>query len=175
MFESVVASAPVILLVAVRCFALIRTLPLFSSRTVQRIAKVALAGYMAYAVYPLVSLKDGPYAAYASYFTSGGGFTQEYIFALIGEGLIGIMIGFFVTIIFAAFSTAGQFFSFQMGFSASQVYDSMSEVENPLMGEYFNFLAMLVFLQNHLFNEIFLKGLVSSFKVLNVFSLINII
>lgn len=48
MLNSIVLQAPVYLLVAVRCFALLLTLPLFSMRTVPRMAKVALAGYMAF-------------------------------------------------------------------------------------------------------------------------------
>ena len=52
---------------------------------------------------------------------------------------------FFVSMIFAAFSTAGQFFAFQMGFSAASAFDSLSQVENPLMGQYFNFIGILVF------------------------------
>lgn len=173
MLETIVGNAPVFLLVAVRCFALIMTCPLFSSKRVPRFAKFALAGYMAYFIFPQVSLSSGTYAAYASYISTAGSFTQEYIFILIGEGLIGIIVGFYVTVIFSAFSTAGQFFAFQMGFSASQVYDSLSEVENPLMGEFFNFIAMLIFLQNHWFQRLFLGGLVTSFKSLNTFSIID--
>ena len=173
MLENLVDNAPVFLLVAVRCFALIMTLPLFSSRTVPRMAKAALAGYMAYFIFPLVSLAEGPYAAYSSGFSGRGKITQEYIFYLIGEGLIGFLIGFYINVIFAAFSTAGQFFAFQMGFSASQVFDAMSEVENPLLGEFFNFAAMLLFLQTQWCQNLFLYGLKSSYRVLNVFLMLE--
>ena len=173
MLETVVENAPVFFLVAARCVALIMVSPLFSSKRVPRFAKFALAGYMSYFIFPQVSLTAGPYAAYSSYVSSTGRFTQEYIFILIGEVLIGLIIGFYVSVIFSAFSTAGQFFAFQMGFSASQVYDSLSEVEDPLMGEFFNFIALLVFLQNHWFQRLFLGGLVSSFKSLNLFSIID--
>ncbi|MFA6936673.1 MAG: flagellar biosynthetic protein FliR [Treponema sp.] len=173
MLESIVRNAPVFLLVAVRCFALIMTLPLLSSRNIPRIAKVALAGYMAFIVFPQVSLSSGAYADYSKYITSEGSFNLDYIMLLLGEGMIGIIIGFYISIIFAAFSTAGQFFSFQMGFSASEVYDSMNQVENPLMGQYFNYIAMLVFLQNNWFQKLFLGGLVTSFKSLNAFSIVN--
>src|SRR5574344_424337 len=173
MLEQLVANAPIFLLVAVRCFAMIMTLQLFSSRTIPRIAKVALTAYMAYFIYPQVSLTSGPDAAYASFISPTGNFNLEYILLLLGEGIIGIIIGFYISIIFAAFSTAGQFFSFQMGFSASEVYDSMNQVENPLMGQYFNYIAMLVFLQNNWFQKLFLGGLVTSFKSLNAFSIVN--
>lgn len=173
MLEKIVADAPVFLLVAVRCFALIMTLPLLSTRTAPRVAKIALTGYMAFLIYPQVSLTSGPFAAYSAYISPDGSFNLSYIFLLLGEGMIGVIIGFYITIIFAAFSTAGQFFAFQMGFSASEVYDSLSQVENPLMGQYLNLVAMLVFLNNHWFQSLFLGGLVTSFKSLNAFAIVN--
>ncbi len=173
MLESVVASAPVFLLVAVRSFALIMTLPLFSSKNISRIAKVAIAGYMAYMIFPKISLEDGAYAAYKDFITTTGNFNADYIFLLIGETLIGIIIGFYISIIFAAFSTAGQFFAFQMGFAASEVYDSLSQVENPLMGQYLNLTAMLIFLQTNSFQIIFVDALSASFRSLNAFSIVN--
>lgn len=167
MIDNIAANAPVFLLAAVRCFALLMTLPLFSMKTIPRAAKIALAGYMAYIVMPQVN-----FSAYTRFVASDGGFSLDYIFILIGEAMIGIITGFYITIIFSAFSTAGQFFAFQMGFSASEVYDSMSQVENPLMGQYLNLIAMLIFLQTHWFQKLFLGGLVSSFHSITVFSLI---
>lgn len=173
MLERIVANAPIFLLVAVRCFALIMTLPLFSSRTVSRRAKVALTAYMAFFICPQISTSTGAYAQYAQFISPTGNFNLEYVLLLIGEGLIGIIMGLYISMIFAAFSTAGQFFAFQMGFSASEVYDALSQVENPLMGQYFNLIAMLIFLQNHWFQKLFLGGLVTSFKTINAFSIIN--
>jgi len=172
MIQQIVGNAPIYLLVAVRCFALIMTMPFFSAKTFSRIVKVALAGYLAYLIFPHINFSD--YSSFI-YFDKRGNteFTLEYILLLIGEGLIGIIIGFFVSIIFAAFSSAGQFFSFQMGFSASEVYDALNQVENPLMGQYFNLVAMLIFLQNRWAQQIFTKVLVSSFDILNAISLVQ--
>ena len=167
MLERILANSPVFLLIAVRCFALIMTLPLFSIRNVSRIAKIAFTGYLAYLVFPHVN-----FSAYAPYIGSDGNFSIEYVMLLIGEGLIGILTGFYVTIIFAAFSSAGQFFAFQMGFSASEVYDALSQVENPLMGQFFNLVAMLIFLQSDWALYLFSKALLSSFDSLNAISLV---
>lgn len=167
MINEIVAQAPIFLLIMARTLAMIMTLPLFSMRTVSSIAKIALAGYMSYFLLPQVD-----FSAYQAILQSTTAFNFQYIFLLIGEALIGIITGFFISIIFSAFSTAGQFFAFQMGFSASEVYDSLSQVENPLMGQYLNLIAMLVFLQNHWFQELFLGGLVSSFKSLTAISIV---
>ena len=167
MLERILANSPVFLLIAVRCFALIMTLPLFSIRNVSRIAKVALTGYMAYILFPHVD-----FSVYAPYIGSDGAISLSYIMLLLGEGAIGIITGFYVTIIFAAFSSAGQFFAFQMGFSASEVYDALSQVENPLMGQFFNLVAMLIFLQSDWAIILFSKALTASFDSLNALSLV---
>src|SRR5574344_786984 len=169
MIDSIVAHAPVFLLIAVRCFALLMTLPLFSMRSVPRTAKIALAGYMAYLIMPFTNFST----VYGAYISPSGQFDLTYIALLTGEAMIGVIMGFYITIIFSAFSTAGQFFAFQMGLSASEVYDSLSQVENPLMGQYLNLIAMLIFLQNHWFQKLFLKGLVGSFHSMHVFTLLN--
>lgn len=166
MLDRILANSPVFLLIAVRCFALIMTLPLFSIRNVSRIAKIAFCGYMAYLIFPHVD-----FSVYKSYLASDGGFSLQYVMLLTGEALIGLITGFYVTLIFAAFSSAGQFFAFQMGFSASEVYDALSQVENPLMGQFFNLVAMLIFLQSDWALYIFSRALVSSFDSLNAVSL----
>ena len=166
MLDLILLKAPVYLLIFVRCFALIMTLPLFSTRAVSRIAKIALAGYMAFFLSGNADL-----SAYNSFLGSDGAFSLYYIMLLVGEGFIGIIIGFYITIIFAAFSTAGQFTAFQMGFSAASTYDAMAQVENPLLGQFYNFIAMLVFMQNQWFQRLFLGGLTSSFKTLTAISI----
>jgi len=99
-------------------------------------------------------------------------FSLRFVMLLIGEGIIGIIIGFFLTIIFAAFSTAGQFFSLQMGFGASETFDPLAQIENPLMGQYLNLVSMLIFLVIGGFRELFLGGFWHSVQSLNVAALI---
>lgn len=162
MLERIVATAPLFLLVAVRCYALIRTTPLLSSSAVPGVAKIALAGFAAYLVLPTVE-------SYGQVIDSS---SITYVFLLLGEGLIGVVTGFYITMIYAAFSSAGQFFSLQMGFSAAESYDALSQVENPLMGQYLNLVAMLVFLQVKGFQTLFVTGITKSFTALNAYSLI---
>ena len=161
-------NAPAFLLATVRCFALLMTLPLFSMRNVPTVARLALALYMSYIVLPQVD-----YSVYGAAMNADALFTMQFLLLLAGEALLGIITGFFVSMIFSAFSTAGQFFAFQMGFSASEVYDALSQVENPLMGQYLNLIAMLIFMQTRWFQKLFLGALVSSFKALNAFSIVR--
>jgi flagellar biosynthetic protein FliR len=166
MLDSILLKAPVYLLVFARCFALIMTLPMFSMRSASRVAKVAIAGYMAFFIYGSIDV-----ARYAPYIGDDGAFSMIYVLLLAGEALIGIIMGFFISIIFAAFSAAGQFLAFQMGLSAASSYDALSQVENPLMGQFFNLVAMLVFMQTHWFQRLFLGGLVTSFSSLSALSI----
>lgn len=166
MLDSILFKAPYFLLVYARCFTMIITLPLFSMRSVPRVAKLALSFYMAFMMFSGVD-----FSVYESVVTENQAFSVQYLLLVLGEGLIGVIMGFFIQIIFAAFSTAGQLFAFQMGFSAASAYDALSQVENPLMGQYLNFIAMLVFLQNRWFQKIFISGLMGSFKALSAYSI----
>lgn len=168
MLNEILSQSPVFLLIFARIFAMLLVLPMFSMRSASRVAKVALAGYMAFFIFGTCDL-----SYYLPYISQDGSFSMEYFLILIGEVLIGIILGFFITMIFSAFSTAGQFLAFQMGFSAASSYDSLSQVENPLMGQFFNLIAMLVFMQTHWFQKLFLQGLVTSFSSLNAISIVQ--
>lgn len=173
MLNIILLNAPLYLLAAARCFTMLLTLPLFSMRSVSRVAKIALAGFMAFLVFPTAYGTQWQYEEYSvAKDIFSGAFSLQYIALLAGEGLIGLIIGFYISIIFASFSSAGQFFSFQMGFSAAEAYDALSQIENPLMGQYLNLVAMLVFLTNHGFQKLFLLGVLESFDSMNAFSLV---
>ena len=162
MLTEIVNNAPYFLLVAVRCLGLIFTTPLLSSSAISRVAKIAFAGCIAFIIFP--SAYNFPYNI--------EGFSLEYLFLLIGEALIGVITGFFVSTIFAAFSSAGQFFALQMGFSAAEAYDALAQVENPLLGQVLNLCVMLVFIQIDGFKTLFLGGVFRSFDAINAYSLV---
>ncbi|MDR2048436.1 MAG: flagellar biosynthetic protein FliR [Treponema sp.] len=164
MIREMLDAAPLFLLLAARALALIETSPLLSSEANPQVARVALAGFAAYAAFP---------AAAAVNASGLEIFSLSFVFLLIGEAVIGIIMGFFVTIIFSAFSTAGQFFSLQMGFGASETFDPLAQIENPLMGQYLNLVAMLVFLTLNGFSQLFLGGFWRSVQSLSVLALVQ--
>ena len=158
-FSFLLVKAPLFFLVCVRVFAMISTTPLLSTRAVPRIAKISLAGLIGFLVMPV---------AYGSPLDVQG-FNLDYALLVVGEALLGVLTGFFISIIFASFSTAGQFFSYQMGFGVSEVYDALAQIENPLMGQFLNFIAVLIFLQIKGFQTLFLGGVLRSFQSINCF------
>jgi len=70
----------------------------------------------------------------------------QYGLIAIGEGLIGATIGICITISFSVYQLAGQYFTVQMGLGASEVFDPMSQISLPLMGQYLYLVAIMVFL-----------------------------
>jgi flagellar biosynthetic protein FliR len=163
---NILSYGPAFLLIAARALAMIETAPLLSSDSIPQAAKLALAGFAAYAVFPQAAASAigiGQFDAYG----------LNFVYLVIGEGIIGLIIGFFLTIIFSAFSTAGQFFSLLMGFGASETFDPLSQIENPLLGQYLNLVAMLVFLSVGGFRELFLGGFWRSVETINIVSLVE--
>jgi flagellar biosynthetic protein FliR len=186
--QNILVYGPVFLLIAVRACAMIQTAPLLSSEAIPMVAKFALAGFAAFAVLPTAEVFAVERTAAGAAGVSGVGaatlpggvltdlrfepFSLRFALLLIGEGIIGIIIGFFMTIIFATFSTAGQFFSLQMGCGASETFDPLAQIENPLIGQYFNMVSMLVFLVIGGF-QLFLTGFWRSVQSLNVVALVE--
>jgi flagellar biosynthetic protein FliR len=60
-----------------------------------------------------------------------------------------------------------------MGFGASETFDPLSQIENPLLGQYLNLVAMLVFLSIGGFSELFLGGFWRSVETINIVSLVE--
>ncbi len=140
-----------VFLIFARVYALTRTAPLLSTQNIPSIARVSLCLMVS------ILIMDGvDYPIPDSWLA--------FALMLAGEAMIGIIIGLYMVIIFSAFQTAGQFFSLQMGFGASQVFDPMAQVSLPLMGQFFNLLAMLVFISGSGFQRIFQIGVFQSFR-----------
>ena len=179
--QNILSFGPVFLLIAVRAFAMIQTAPILSSEAVPQTAKIALAGLAAFAVLPTAEIYIAANSPNGIVTLPGGTlsdlryetFNLRFLLLLIGEGIIGIIMGFYLTVIFAAFATAGQFFSLQMGFGASETFDPVAQVENPLMGQYFNLVSMLIFVMIGGFHQLFLGGFWRSVQSLNIISLID--
>ncbi len=144
------------LLRVARVAALLRTAPLTSSSGIPPLARGALSFFTALVFFSFAGDIYGPIPA------DGLG----YAFALIAEVLLGIIMGLFLQIVFAVFVTAGQMFSIQMGFGASQVFDPLAQIEIPLLGQFLNLLGLAVFVSVGGMQKLFFTGLAGSFRVL---------
>jgi len=162
MIEALVGNIRLFLLVFFRIIAMVEVAPLLSSSSIPQVAKIGLSFFTAASVFPWV-LQFG-YAIPAN--------PVDYFFLVLGEVAIGLLIGFLLLLIFSAFQLAGHFFSLQMGFGASEVFDPLSQVEVPLMGEFLNLIAMLVFIAISGTGKFLLVGVLGSFQHLRAVDLV---
>ncbi|MBN1524468.1 MAG: flagellar biosynthetic protein FliR [Spirochaetales bacterium] len=143
--------------------ALMLTAPLLSSEAIPPVAKGGFALFISFIIFPWV-------------FETGYELPKsivDFFLLVTGEALIGIIIGFFLALVYSVFQLSGQFFAFQMGFGASSVFDPLAQVEVPLMGQFLNLLAMLVFVSVGGFKKIFISGVYQSFKLIRAADLID--
>jgi len=158
-----VANFSLFLVLFARVVALVEVAPLFSSDAIPQYAKLVLAMFVSTAVLPWVAQQG--YAVPSA--------LPQYFLLVLGEVLIGIIIGFFLNLIFAVFQSAGQFFSVQMGFGASEVFDPLAQEEVPLMGQFLNIVGMFTFLVIAGAQKLMLVGVYHSFRSLRAVDLVD--
>lgn len=160
--DNLLQNLELFILIFVRIFALISIAPLLSSAGVPGIAKVGLALFVGIVIFPWV--------AEQGYIIPQSGLS--YAMVLVGEIIIGLILGFMLTVIYTAFLLSGQLYSMQMGFGASMVYDPLAQIQIPLMGQFINLMAMLIFVIVGGFQKIFLIGVLRSFETIKAVDLL---
>ena len=123
----------VLLLIFVRVSAFFVTIPLFSYKTIPSQLKIVLAFVLSWMMYYTFSIEA---------FTING----DYLLLVLKEAVVGLVLGLVVYIVFSAVQIAGGFIDFQMGFAMANIVDPQTGAQSPLMGQFFNFLLLLVFL-----------------------------
>ncbi|UJL47951.1 flagellar type III secretion system protein FliR [Virgibacillus sp. NKC19-16] len=126
-------SIPVFLLILVRVLAFFVTLPLFSYRTVPLPFKIGFSFFLAFIMFYTVD-------------ASAINIDEMYIFLLVKEALVGLLIGLIAFIILSAIQVAGGFIDFQMGFAIANVMDPQTGAQSPLTGQYLYIFALLFLL-----------------------------
>ena len=122
-------------LVFIRVGAILISAPLFSSGSVPVHVKVGLSFMLAVIIFPLVNVTDVsalPLAALG--------------IAMVGEVLIGVIIGFTARLLFAAVQLAGQLVGFQMGFGIVNVIDPQTSTQVSIIAQFENIITFLTFL-----------------------------
>ena len=110
--------------------------PFFSSGVIPIRIRAVFALYVTAAIFPML--------------VNTFGNIPENMFSyalLIGsEALIGILIGFLMSIIFAAFQLAARFFSFQMALGIAQVMDPVSQIGISIVGQLWTAMGIMIFI-----------------------------
>lgn len=146
------------LLIVIRLFAMLAFTPVFSNSTVpvrSRILISLLIGFVC------VSFLEQTIA-----YQPADNLIQ-YAFYIMNEFLVGFCIGFAILIFFTVYQVSAQFFSFQIGFGISSVFDPMSKVQIPITGQYQTMFGLLIFMSlGGLDNSI--AGVIESYKSFGV-------
>lgn len=129
-------------------------LPFFGGQTTPAPVKAALLLVLTLALFPKLSFP-------------GRFFPGSYwglILMLMGELILGLIIGMVVQFLFAAVQTGGEIIGFQMGFTMVNVVDPLTGTPESVTAHFLYMCTMLTFLalNGHLF---LLKGLAQSFDL----------
>lgn len=136
LLEYFVTNFQAFLLVLVRINAMIMIAPFFSSGVIPFRLKAMLSFLITLIVFPVIT-------AGGAKVTSNTGI---YFLLVFQEAMIGVYIGFLVSIVFSAFQLSGQYYAAQIGFGINEVFDPLSQVSVPVIGQLKNFIGLLVFL-----------------------------
>jgi len=141
--------------VLVRVAAILASMPGFSGSSAPVPVKAGLVLAVSWAVFPALDMPlqypVSPVALLA--------------LAIAGEVLLGVAIGLTVQMIFAAVQIAGELAGYQMGMAVANVLDPDSSVQIPLLSQFFQIFAILIFFSVNA-HHWFLKALVESFHLL---------
>ncbi len=108
----------------IRMNAMIVIAPFFSSGVIPFRLKALISFLITLVIFPVVAAKG--------YNLPGD--MIGYSLLVVQEVIIGIYIGFLVSIIFSAFQLSGQYFAVQIGFGINEVLDPLGQISVPLIG-----------------------------------------
>ncbi len=140
----------IFLLILLRVSALLIVAPIFGHRLFLARAKVGLAVMVSMVIFPIVDRFDVPV-----------GFLP-YAVMMVGEVIMGLVIGYAVLLLFIGIQFAGQLAGLQMGFGIVNVIDPASHDQVSIIGQFLNILAILLMLTLDGHHTI-LNGLLTSF------------
>jgi flagellar biosynthesis protein FliR len=131
--------------------------PVISSQGIPYSVRAGLAFFTATLILPILTSSGYPQPESIAHL----------ILLLFSEITIGLIIGFYLVIIFMLFELSAQMFSMQMGFAAAEMFDPLTNSESPLIGQFLNLGAFFIFIQSFGLQKLFLIGVEGSFLHLN--------
>ncbi|MDU2066170.1 MAG: flagellar biosynthetic protein FliR [Sporomusaceae bacterium] len=144
-------------LLFVRVSGIFTAAPIYGSRNVPIIVKAGLSLILALVLLPILGQQ-----------------TPElpktfllYLFLIMTEYIVGLIIGFTSTFVFSAIQMAGSLIDTQIGFSMVNIIDPLYGQNVPLIGNFKYMLALLVFLATN-GHHLLLTALLDSFRLVPV-------
>ena len=141
--------------VLVRVAAILMSIPVFGGRSVPVVLKAGFVLAVSLVLYPLVQIE--PLVQVAA--------TPLFVIGLAGEVLLGVAVGLIVRTIFAGVQLAGQLSGYQMGMAIANVIDPDSSVQIPMISQFYQVLAILIFVTVNA-HYWFLEAMQESFQLI---------
>ena len=140
-------------IVLARVAAVVAVIPIFGHQAVPPRLRIGLAVFLSIIIFPLApSVPENVSLTIGQFFV-----------ALFQSVCVGLVISFFVILIFAGVQFGGEIAGFEMGFSIISVIDPLSSSRMSLITQFQYIFSLLIFLvlDGHLF---LIQGLVESFR-----------
>jgi len=145
----------VVCIIFIRVCAIILSIPFLDSKNVPVLVKIGLS--LAISIILIQIINSDNFIIRSS--------TTTFILGLIGEVLLGLIIGLSVKLVFSGIQLAGQLVGIQMGFGMAMVLDPMAGSQVSLIAQIKNIFAMLIFLTINA-HHWFIRALVESFQII---------
>ena len=145
-------------LIFMRVGAILMTMPILKSKSIPVLFKAGLALAASVVLFPILKLENFPVASGLAPLAIG----------MFGEILLGIMIGLAVNLIFVGLQLAGQLAGYQMGLALARVMDPSSNQQVPLLAQFYQMFALLIFLTVNA-HHWFLRALADSYQLVPPF------
>ncbi|TGK05424.1 flagellar biosynthetic protein FliR [Leptospira langatensis] len=159
--EYFVSNFQVFLLILARIVGLLSVAPVFSFASISFPQRISFGFLIAVILFPVS----------AGFVPPIPGNMTDYGLIAIGEVLIGILMGFLISLVFASFQMAGEFFNVQLGFGYAEILDPISQTSLPVISTLKNMLGMLLFLSLGAYRYLF-ESLAYSFEKVQILRLV---
>ncbi|MCB2147968.1 MAG: flagellar biosynthetic protein FliR [Deltaproteobacteria bacterium] len=144
-----------VMLIFLRVAAIVFSAPVLDTATIPVVFKAGLAFAVSILLLPVVdavvSVRDLSLMAF--------------VIGIFSEIAIGVTIGLSVKLLFTGIQLAGQIVGYQMGFAVANVMDPATSAQIPILAQFYNLTAMLVFLSINA-HHMFFSALVDSYTIL---------
>ncbi len=135
--------------------------PFFNSRNIPNYIKAGFCFILSLVLAPILLQNAAPIPSSL----------YRYATIILSELLLGIILGFVVSLIFSAMQMAGQLIDMQIGFGIVNVFDPQSGQQIPLIGNFKYILALLVFITIN-GHHVLIDTLFYSFKVIPIMQVV---
>lgn len=151
--EQLLAWLPMLLLVSCRVAGLTALSPVFANPFLSARLRVLFTFLLAAVILPAAHAAPGA--------TEGMGLAA----ACVSELVTGLVMGFMGQLVFAAVQMAGALLDLDMGFSMAQIMDPVSGRSDPIMGSFFQTLALVMYLAANAHHQL-LRALAVSYDTI---------